>query len=241
MMLLLIVFLLLLLLLLEVTLLWCIRCSSLPKLNVLDLGIMIDMNLDVLEILCQRCPKVTHFNLEDGHGISLEWLHTLVERWPNLETLRLDSGGYFSEIGDRTMEICLPKLKRLRRVDLIGIDSTDRTVQALINSENEPEKRLAKVRLNGENMTDLSVILLSRCRNLTELRIHLAMPLTNACLPYLKELSNLRQLQIYDNDNFTGNGICQLFKPGNFPKLLHLEMTWTSQLNDQCVEAITKW
>lgn len=104
--------------------------------------------------------------------------------------------------------------------------------------------RLEHLWLDGEDMTDVTVELISKCHHLKSFGLSFCDSLSDQSLKYMQKMTNLVTLRLKKGTEFSSQALKELFKhlhpqrTGNARGLLHVNIAECSKLDDAAVAAL---
>jgi hypothetical protein len=181
-----------------------------------------------VKILGMRIPKQKMKAIENGQGWDgdLELEHgklrgnelVVFEKLPRLEHLMVFDYQNF----DDSFAVALKAMPQLKSLSLVNTSVTNETVREIATLESLASIRLEQAQYfvdkneekttrhdvtANEPWTDETLELLSRCHNLTEIRLCGSSEITNDGLRHLEKIPNLQSLMIVNTHKITWDGI----------------------------------
>lgn len=186
--------------------------SFLPELEEIDLGFCHNVDVQMLNCLARRCQKLKAVNLEgcrSPDGVTDDAIRILCENLPfTLSRLNVSHCPGLSD------EFLLFFARNSMAVEALNADGipwiSDLSLSILYALHSTT---LVDLRLDGEELTDLSVVGVGQsCFNLQVLDISFCDLLTDLSLEALRGLRRLRHLRLKRGTGFSTNGLKNLFR-----------------------------
>ncbi|CAM1154254.1 Uncharacterised protein r2_g4257 [Pycnogonum litorale] len=207
--------------------------SHLPLLEKLDLGFCDPCCENDFCTILKNCPLINMLNVEGCAGFNDNCVAELV-KLTCLTSLNVAHCKFITNAGIVNIATTC---KRLEDLCVEGI--TLITDAAIITLCENLKMTISKLRLDGEELTELSLKRLRCCKNLDLLAIPYSEGLTDNVLVYIRSLNNLKWLQIHKANHVTSLGLANFFSSTNFKDLLYLDME-SPMLDDRAITNITE-
>jgi len=187
--------------------------SFIPELEEIDLGFCHNVDAPMLKVLSQRCQKLKAVNLEgcrSPDGVTNDALRALCENLAcSLSRLNV------SHCSALTDEFLLSFARNAIAIEALNADGipwiSDLSLSILSALHSST---LTELRLDGEELTDLSISGVGdSCLQLRALDISFCDLLTDTSLKALRNLRRLRQLRLKRGTGFSAKGLRDLFRP----------------------------
>ncbi|XP_041455282.1 uncharacterized protein LOC121408036 [Lytechinus variegatus] len=197
-----------------------------PDVASLEFGFVRSMQDDQFSLLISRCRSLTSLNMEGCDGITDSLISKLI-LLPKLRCLNLS---HCTKLTDGAVFEIARFCDHLEELNINGIPwITDVAVTMLC------DERLAKLkclRLDGAELTDLSIHHVVQCPNLEELNISFCEQLTDYSLTMLKEWKNPVRLRLQKGKEFSEEALANLFISPHLSNLTFLDLSECSELRD---------
>ncbi|XP_066928403.1 F-box/LRR-repeat protein 2-like [Clytia hemisphaerica] len=243
-------------LLIEVILAWC------KQLHHLELDNRWDITEEGFEIIFKSCQKLKHLSLKFCKQVDDKILRMITRYEKQLNSIDLEgcseicdnslmnliglplesiSISYCNHVSDEGGLFLSRNFSDLKEFNLDGIQwITDDVVNELVIKH---KRTLEKVMLDGENITDRSLVLLSKCNDLRAFGLSFCDNLSCDAIESIKKCQNLNSLKLRKGTEFKTEALLNYFKSmstdqgRNFKRLNLAECT---EITDDCLSQISK-
>ncbi|XP_037080434.1 F-box protein SKP2B-like [Pollicipes pollicipes] len=188
----------------------------------------------LLEVLVKHCPDIGRINFEGSRFDDPGCMSALT----GLGRLTALNVSHCLRLEDAEVAELARACRRLQELNVDGVGYlTDGAVLDLVE---QCGARLTSLVLDGENLSDAAFSGIGRgCRQLEVLCISFADGMTDASLPALGGLRGLLRLKIRRGHQLSATALARLFLDENMPRLLHLDLSECSNVDDSTVDAVT--
>ncbi|XP_071477856.1 uncharacterized protein [Diadema antillarum] len=198
-----------------------------PGVREIDLGFVSSVHDAMFSTLISGCPMLTSINVEGCDQITDSLISRLI-LLPRLKTLNLS---HCTKLTDEAVFEIAKFFDHLEELDINGIPwITDRAVEMLTQ---ERQATLRCLRLDGAELTDVSVHQAMQCPNLSEFEVFFCEQLTDDTLQSLRDWGNPVHLLFHKGKEFTESALASLFLSPHLSGLTFLDLSECSELKDQ--------
>ncbi|XP_072171486.1 uncharacterized protein [Diadema setosum] len=198
-----------------------------PSVREIDLGFVSSVHDAMFSTLISGCPMLTSINVEGCDQITDSLISRLI-LLPRLKTLNLS---HCTKLSDEAVFEIARFFNHLEELDINGIPwISDRAVIMLTQ---ERQATLRCLRLDGAELTDVSVHQAMQCPNLSEFEVFFCEQLTDDTLQSLRDWGNPVHLRLHKGKEFTESALASLFLSPHLSSLTFLDLSECSELKDQ--------
>ncbi|XP_030836183.1 uncharacterized protein LOC578435 [Strongylocentrotus purpuratus] len=199
------------------------HCPNVPS---LEFGFVRTMQDDQFSLLIGSCRSLTSLNMEGCDGIT----DSLISRLILLPKLRCLNLSHCTKLTDGAVFEIARFCDHLEELDIDGIPwITDIAVTMLCD---ERQAKLRCLRLDGAELTDISIHHAVQCPNLEELSSSFCEQLTDHSLTMLKKWKKPVRLRLQKGKEFSEEALANLFISPQMSNLTYLDLSECSELRD---------
>ncbi|ESP00071.1 hypothetical protein LOTGIDRAFT_231000 [Lottia gigantea] len=227
--------------------------------RLLTLSNIKDLTSGTLKIVTDMVPNLKKIDL-GFCTFDIIGLNTIVKNLEKLESLNLE--GCTCSFGDRFV-VMLGEAKQLKHLNLSHCVLSDQQLIYLSRQLNEIHSLdvngilyisdlsmkvlltkhcnfLQVLKLDGEELSDDTMYLVSTCIYLQTLQIFFCELLTDASLKYLQNLENLQHLTLRKGPEFSTSGFLSFFKNCNLSGIRSLDVSECPDLSDKSIHSLVQ-
>ncbi|XP_063683525.1 F-box/LRR-repeat protein fbxl-1-like [Bolinopsis microptera] len=213
----------------ERSMIWCV--FHLKNLRALDLSHCPQVNSRIVSTIVQFCKKLRHLNVNGCTGFDNECV-LILTGCRKLRHLNFSECETVTDFGVNAMTSFLPKLNSVLCDGVLSLH--DEVIEMIVTKKCNT---ITDLQLDGGNLTDEGVEMLSELRYLRRLRIQYCDNLTDDAILDFHSLLYLEELSLTRAHSFSTTGFVGAFsRPHHFMRIV--EITECSGLDDVSLTAI---
>jgi len=235
----------------QVLLSWCQNITKIQFNNRIDLSVADFRNV------FENCPLIQDLSFAFCTQIDEKTLNLLPTYCKHLTTINLEGccavfdQSFYNFIGLPLKSICVShcnqitdegaiflvqNFKNIRYINFDGIQwVTEDFIEKLVDYHSE---NIEEVYIDGENLTDNAVRLLSRCTNLKVLSFSFCTLMSQHALEWISQCKLLNHLQLRKGEHFTNSSLLSFFKnmsDKQGKKFKYLNIAECTEISDECL------
>ncbi|XP_076467804.1 uncharacterized protein LOC143298750 isoform X2 [Babylonia areolata] len=204
-----------------------------PLLTHLDLGFVDDLNCTMMHAILTSCPCLEFLNVEGCRHVNNEMMRVLVaSAGSQLKQLNFSH----CSLVDESLWLMMRNIRGLTHLNIDGISWISELVVRHLALEYSGT--MESWELDGNELTDGTILSVSACHCLKILSVSFCEQLTDQSIKHLQRLENLEKLSLRKGPAFSASALTELLSSPTLRSLTYLDLTECQQLEDQGVQAI---
>ena len=207
-----------------------------PFMKKLDMGFTSINSCVVLEKFLVNCSQVCHLNFE---GVKLNCdCRGSAFKIGSLKSLSHLNLSHCMWVNDKFITLLANSDCKLTCLNIEGIPYvTNKSLRLLLNANSDS---LESLLLDGEGLTDESLVLVRNCHNLVKFSLLFSENLSDSTFCDILSLKKLMHLKIRKGVGLSKSGITNAFLRNSFNNLVYLNLSECNNFNDDALSVIAQ-